>query len=72
VRIEGGFIEMVLHWQGGDHTALKLKMNGAGKHRWSPKPAREANALLVVLRAVEQPAAAALLPGSPFTTRKRS
>jgi DNA invertase Pin-like site-specific DNA recombinase len=35
VRIEGGFIEMVLHWQGGDHTALKLKMNGAGKHRWT-------------------------------------
>ena len=35
VRIEGGFIEMVLHWQGGDHTALKLKMNGVGKHRWT-------------------------------------
>jgi hypothetical protein len=34
-RIEDGFIEMVLHWQGGDHTALKLKMNGAGKHRWT-------------------------------------
>jgi len=26
---------MVLHWQGGDHTALKLKMNTAGKHRWT-------------------------------------
>ena len=37
VRIEGSFIEMVLHWQGGDHTPvqLKLKMNGAGKHRWT-------------------------------------
>jgi DNA invertase Pin-like site-specific DNA recombinase len=35
VRIEGGFIEMALHWQGGDHTALKLRMNGAGKHRWT-------------------------------------
>ena len=35
VRIENGFIEMVLHWQGGDHTALKLKMNTAGKHRWT-------------------------------------
>jgi hypothetical protein len=35
VRIEGGFIQMVLHWQGGDHTALKLKMNGVGKHRWT-------------------------------------
>src|SRR5215813_12556459 len=27
VRIEGGFIQMVLHWQGGDHTPLQLKMN---------------------------------------------
>ena len=35
VRIEGGFIKMVLHWQGGDHTPLQLKMNGVGKHRWT-------------------------------------
>ena len=35
LRIEGSLLEMVLHWQGGDHTALKLKMNGAGKHRWT-------------------------------------
>ena len=35
VRVEGDLIEMVLHWQGGDHTALKLKMNTAGKHRWT-------------------------------------
>jgi hypothetical protein len=35
VRIENDFIEMVLHWQGGDHTALKLKMNTVGKHRWT-------------------------------------
>src|ERR1700720_65268 len=34
-RVQGGFIEMVLHWQGGDHTALKLKMNTVGKHRWT-------------------------------------
>jgi DNA invertase Pin-like site-specific DNA recombinase len=35
VRIENDLIEMVLHWQGGDHTALKLKMNTVGKHRWT-------------------------------------
>ena len=34
-RIDDGFIEMVLHWQGGDHTALKLRMNTVGKHRWT-------------------------------------
>ena len=35
VRVEGGLIEMVLHWQGGDHTALKLKMNTTGKNRFT-------------------------------------
>jgi hypothetical protein len=33
VRIEGDNIELILHWQGGDHTALKVKKNTAGKHR---------------------------------------
>ena len=35
VRVEGGFIDMILHWQGGDHTRLKVKINRAGKHRWT-------------------------------------
>ena len=35
VRIEGDHVEMVVHWQGGDHTALKLKKNTVGKHRWT-------------------------------------
>jgi DNA invertase Pin-like site-specific DNA recombinase len=35
VRVEDDHIEMVLHWQGGDHTALKLRRNGVGKHRWT-------------------------------------
>ena len=35
VRVEAGYIEMILHWQGGDHTALKVKKNAAGKHRWT-------------------------------------
>jgi DNA invertase Pin-like site-specific DNA recombinase len=35
VRVEAEHIEMILHWQGGHHTALKLKKNGAGKHRWT-------------------------------------
>jgi hypothetical protein len=30
VRVEGGAIHMVLHWLGDDHTALALKVNGAG------------------------------------------
>jgi excisionase family DNA binding protein len=39
VRKEGAFINMVLHWQGGDHTALqvKLRLNAAGRHHWPPE-----------------------------------
>ena len=35
---EGEVIGMVLHWQGGDHTALqvKLRLNAAGRHHWPP------------------------------------
>jgi len=38
VRREGAIINMVLHWQGGDHTALqvKLRLNAAGRHHWPP------------------------------------
>jgi len=38
VRKEGEIISMVLHWQGGDHTALqvKLRLNAAGRHHWPP------------------------------------
>ena len=34
VRKEGAVIDMVLHWQSGDHTALqlKLRLNAAGRH----------------------------------------
>src|SRR5208337_3072115 len=35
VRVDAEDIEMILHSQGGDHTALKLKKNGVGKHRWT-------------------------------------
>src|SRR6266478_2128765 len=34
-RVENGFVEMVLHWRGGEHTALKVKKNSSGKHRWT-------------------------------------
>src|SRR3981081_2649601 len=35
VRVENGRIEMVLHWQGGDHTPLQVKKNATGKSRWT-------------------------------------
>jgi hypothetical protein len=38
VRKEGAVINLVLHWQGGDHTALQiqLRLNAAGRHHWPP------------------------------------
>jgi excisionase family DNA binding protein len=38
VRIEDDQIEMMVHWQGGDHTALAVKKNKTGHHRWSSAP----------------------------------
>ena len=37
-RIEEGQIKMMVHWQGGDHTALCVKKNRSGHHRWSAQP----------------------------------
>jgi DNA invertase Pin-like site-specific DNA recombinase len=38
VRREGAVIHAVLHWQGGDHTALQVnqRLNAAGRHYWPP------------------------------------
>ena len=38
VRLEDDQIKMVVHWRGGDHTALAVKKNKAGQHRWSSPP----------------------------------
>ena len=38
VRVEGSEIALVLHWQGGDHTALRVHKNAYGRHRWTTPP----------------------------------
>ena len=35
VRLEEGHVVLVLHWQGGDHTEVKVKKNTHGRHRWT-------------------------------------
>jgi hypothetical protein len=35
VRLEEGQVVLVLHWQGGDHTQMKVKKNTHGRHRWT-------------------------------------
>ncbi|RVP18958.1 recombinase family protein [Sinorhizobium meliloti] len=38
VAIEDDHIKMLVHWQGGDHTALSVRKNKAGHHRWGAPP----------------------------------
>jgi DNA invertase Pin-like site-specific DNA recombinase len=35
VRVEDDALSLVVRWQGGDHTALRVRKNRAGQHRWS-------------------------------------
>ena len=35
VRVEDDALSLIIRWQGGDHTALRVRKNRAGQHRWS-------------------------------------
>lgn len=35
VRVEDNALDLVICWHGGDHSALKVKKNRSGQHRWS-------------------------------------
>ena len=35
VKLQGEQIQMLVHWQGGDHTALTVRKNRSGSHRWT-------------------------------------
>src|SRR5262245_13878561 len=35
VRVEENGLDLVIRWHGGDHSALKVKKNRSGQHRWS-------------------------------------
>ena len=34
-RVADARIELIIHWQGGDHTALSVVKNRTGQHRWT-------------------------------------
>jgi hypothetical protein len=36
--VEDDQIHLLLHWQGGDHTRLKVRKNRRGQTRWSVEP----------------------------------
>ncbi len=35
VRVEDNTLDLVIRWHGGDHSALTVKKNRTGQHRWS-------------------------------------
>ena len=35
VTLADGRIDLLLHWQGGDHTGLSVPCSGPGQHRWT-------------------------------------
>ena len=35
VRVTDSQLELIVHWQGGDHTELSVVRNRSGKHRWT-------------------------------------
>jgi DNA invertase Pin-like site-specific DNA recombinase len=37
-RIDGEQIQLLLHWQGGDHTRLVVRKNRRGQTRWAVEP----------------------------------
>jgi excisionase family DNA binding protein len=41
VTVEPGRLRLMLHWQGGDHTALEVVKSRAGQHRWKTDTATE-------------------------------
>ena len=59
-RVEADRIHLVLHWQGGDHTELRVKKNRTGQHRWSTDAESEA-LIRVLARMMPDKAIAALL-----------
>ncbi|HEY5658082.1 MAG TPA: helix-turn-helix domain-containing protein, partial [Myxococcota bacterium] len=34
VSVQGPRIRLLMHWEGGDHTALEVRKNRTGEHRW--------------------------------------
>ena len=67
VRVEDDTIALVIHWQGGDHTSLKVKKNRAGRHRWSTE-AQVVDLVRVLARQMPDKSIAAVLNRAGKTT----
>ena len=60
VRVAETEIQMVIHWQGGDHTAVGVPKNRVGQHRWTT-PANVQELIAQLARQLNDAGIAALL-----------
>lgn len=60
VRVEDGALDLTIRWHGGDHSALKVKKNRSGRHRWSAD-AEVVDLVRVLARQMPDKAIASLL-----------
>jgi excisionase family DNA binding protein len=69
VRLEDDALGLVIRWQGGDHTPLRVRKNRVGQHRWGTD-ADVVELVSVLARQMPDPAIAAVLNRSGKTTGK--
>jgi excisionase family DNA binding protein len=67
VRVEKDALCLVIRWQGGDHTPLRVRKNRTGQHRWSAD-ADVVELVTVLARQVPDKAIAAILNRSGKAT----
>jgi excisionase family DNA binding protein len=67
VRVEDNALDLVIRWHGGDHSALKVKKNRSGQHRWSA-PGETVDLVRVLARQMPDKAIASVLNRAGKTT----
>lgn len=67
VRVEENALELVIRWNGGDHSALKVKKNRSGRHRWCA-PGETVDLVRVLARQMPDKAIASVLNRAGKTT----
>jgi DNA invertase Pin-like site-specific DNA recombinase len=67
VRVQDDALDLVVRWQGGDHTTLRVAKNHVGQHRWSTE-ADVVELVSVLARQMPDQAIAAVLNRAGKTT----
>ncbi|MGH8596455.1 MAG: excisionase family DNA-binding protein [Gammaproteobacteria bacterium] len=67
VRVEDNALDLVIRWHGGDHSALKVRKNRSGQHRWSAE-GETVDLVRVLARQMPDRAIAAVLNRAGKTT----